>query len=188
MTWLSRTFRQFVRHEEGTATMEFVLTFPVLIIIFCASFESSFFMVRSVSLERSVDIVVRDLRLGKLGAIDPAGLKKLICARSAVLGNVSKCETAMAIELRPISTTNFAMPTTPATCVDRRAAIDPSVSSSPPAFILGTDNEIMLMRVCLKANPMFATTVFGVRMSSPTLDGGYSIITASTFVIEPRKE
>jgi hypothetical protein len=181
------SLRRLLEGEEGTSTIEFVLTFPTLIIILCASFESSFFMVRSVSLERSVDLVVRDLRLGKLGVVDPPALKKMICERSSVLGNVANCITAMAIELRPVSTSNFEMPTTPASCVDRRALIDPAVDPTPPPeFLLGSDNEIMLMRVCLKANPMFRTTVFGVRMNSPTDDGGYSIVTASTFVNEPR--
>jgi hypothetical protein len=187
MIRLYRSFRSLLAREDGTATIEFALTFPVLIIIFCASFESSIFMVRSVSLERSVDLVVRDLRLGKLGIIEPPALKKLICERSSVLGDIAKCVTAMAVELRPVSTTNFAVPSTPASCVDRNALINPTVESTPPTFILGGDNEIMLMRVCLKANPMFPTTVFGVRMNNPTADGGYSIVTASTFVVEPKK-
>jgi hypothetical protein len=187
MTFVDRTFGDFLKKEDGTATIEFALTFPILIIIFCASFESSFFMVRSVSLERSVDLVVRDLRLGRLGAITSPALKKLICERSSALSDVDKCVQAMAIELTPVSTTNFAMPTTPASCVDRNAPINPPVVPTPPAFLIGSDNDIMLMRVCLKANPMFATTVFGVRMSNPTADGGYSIVTASTFVNEPRK-
>jgi Flp pilus assembly protein TadG len=183
-------WRRFIDDEEGTSTIEFVLTFPTLVIIFCASFESSFFMVRSVSLERSVDLVIRELRLGQLGAIKHSDLKKEICSRSSVLGEVSKCERALAIELRPVDTDTFAMPTTPAVCVDRREPIDPDVDPepSPEQYTLGGENQIMLVRVCLQADPMFPTTVFGTRMNRTGDDGGYSIVTATTFVVEPRNE
>ena len=184
---LISSFRNFLRNEDGTAVIEFVLTFPLIIVIFCASLESSFYMVRSVGLERSLDLVVRDLRLGLLGAVTHENLKKAICERSAVLGSVTKCQKGMKIELQPINTANFVMPTQPTACVDRRAPIDPAVQPSPDEYALGDSNQIMLMRVCLQTDPMFPTTVFGVRMNRTGPDGGYSIVSTSTFVNEPRK-
>jgi hypothetical protein len=182
------SWHHFSQDEGGTATIEFLFTFPIVISIFCASFESSFFMIRKVSLERSLDLVVRDLRIGSLGAISHWDLKREICERGAVLGDVDDCQQALQIELQPISTANFAMPAIPVTCRDRSVPIDPVVDPGPPAdqYALGDGNQIMLMRVCLQADPMFKTTVFGVRMNTTGPDGGYSIITASTFVNEPR--
>jgi hypothetical protein len=176
----------FLSDESGTATIEFVLTFPIVVIIFCASFESSLFMLRTVSLERSVDIVVRDLRLGALGSISHWDLKREICDTGILLGNKSDCQKALQIELQPISTVNFAMPAAPVVCRDRNVPINAAVVPAADQYALGDGNQIMLMRVCLQADPMFPTTVFGVQMNRTGPDGGYSIVTTSTFVNEPR--
>lgn len=186
MIRLPQSLRRFLRSEDGNPTMEFVLSFPIVIIIFCAAFESSFFMIKSVSLERSLDLVIRDLRLGNLGSVSHNQLKAEICGRAAVLGNTSDCISGMKIELQPVNTATFAMPTTRATCVDRSQPIDPAVEPSPAEYALGDGNQIMLMRVCLQAEPIFATTVFGARMNRTGADGNYSLISTSTFVNEPR--
>jgi hypothetical protein len=41
---MATSFRRFLADEGGNATMEFVLTFPMIIVIFCAGFESSFYI------------------------------------------------------------------------------------------------------------------------------------------------
>jgi hypothetical protein len=186
MTRVSRILRQFWANEDGSPTIEFVLTFPFVIIVFCAAFESSFYMIKSVSLERSLDLVIRDLRLGSLGSISHFQLKTEICSRAAVLGDTTDCVKGMKIELQPINTANFVMPATPTTCVDRTQDIDPAIEPSPSEYSLGDGNQIMLMRVCLQAAPMFKTTVFGTQMNRTSADGYYSLITTSTFVNEPR--
>lgn len=176
----------FLANEDGNPTMEFVLTFPVVIVIFCAAFESSFYMIKSVSLERSLDLVVRDLRLGSLGSISHNQLKTEICSRAAVLGSTTECVKSLRIELQPIDTATFRMPDTPTTCVDKNQNIDPAIEPSPSQYALGDGNQIMLMRVCLQSEPMFPTTVFGARMNRTSADGNYSLISTSTFVNEPR--
>ena len=185
MIRLASSLRRFLRDESGSQTIEFVLTFPFVITVFCAGFESSFYMIKSVSLERSLDLVIRDLRLGSLGAVTHRQLKHEICSRAAVLGSTTACELGMKIELQPINTASFAMPTTPTTCVDRTQKIDPAIEPSPAEYSLGEGNQIMLMRVCLQADPMFKTTIFGARMNTTGPDGGYSLIASSTFVNEP---
>jgi Flp pilus assembly protein TadG len=183
---MASTFRRFLADESGNSTMEFVLTFPTIFIIFCAGFESSFYMIKSVSLERTLDLVVRDLRLGNLGAITHNQLKAEICSRAAVLGDTAECVRSLKIELQPIDTATFIMPTTPTTCVDKSQPIDPAVEPTPSEYALGDGNQIMLMRVCLQSEPMFPTTVFGARMNRTGVDGNYSLVTTSTFVNEPR--
>jgi Flp pilus assembly protein TadG len=183
---MAASLRSFLADEGGNPTMEFVLTFPVIIVIFCAGFESSFYMIKSVSLERSLDLVVRDLRLGNLGSISHNQLKAEICGRAAVLGSTTECVKSLRIELQPIDTTSFAMPNTPTTCVDKSQPIDPAIEPSSTQYTLGDGNQIMLMRVCLQSEPMFPTTVFGARMNRTSADGNYSLITTSTFVNEPR--
>lgn len=183
------SWRDFLRKEDGTATIEFLYTFPIVVTIFCAAFESSFYMIRAVSLDRSLDLVVRDLRIGSLGSISHWDLKGEICRRGAVLGGLDDCQQALAIELQPIDTANFDMPTIPVVCRDRAQVIDPAVEPEPSEdeFKLGDSNQIMLMRVCFKVDPMFSTTtMFTVRINTITSDGGYAIVATSTFVNEPR--
>lgn len=187
MTRPNRSLRSFLADEAGNSTIEFLFVFPFLIVIFCASFEASYFMIRNVSLERSVDLVVRDLRLGTLGAISHQNLKREICDRAAVLGSLTDCVNSMEIELQPINTANFVMPTVPVVCRDRTEPIDPLVEPTPKnSFALGDGNQIMLMRVCLRVDPMFASTVFFARINTPAPDGGVSVVTTTTFVNEPR--
>ncbi len=183
----------FLADERGTATIEFVFIIPIVMIIFFASFESSYYMVRHVMMERSVDLVVRDIRLGKLDylktqsqAAQHAALKNLICGTS-ILSDVGTCVDSMKIWMQAINTADFEMKAPPRDCVDRLETIDP-LAPGPPAtdFKLGDDNEIMLLRICLKAEPMFPTTAVGAGLiANGEDDGSYALFTTSVFVNEP---
>lgn len=175
----------FLRSENGTATIEFVFVIPIVMMIFMASFESSFYMARHVMLERSLDMTMRELRLGMLGAVTHADLKKRICERGVFLGSAADCLKSMKIWLQPIDTISFGMPTTPPTCVDRLQNIDPLLDPPTAEYARGTANQIMLVRVCLQEDPMFPTTPVGAQLIKNSVDGGYSIVSSSVFVNEP---
>ena len=186
--------RAFLADERGTATIEFVFIIPIILTIFMAAFESSLYMVRYVMLERSVDLVVRDIRLGRLDymvsmpqAQQHKILKELICDRSALVESVATCVDSMRIWLQPIDTANFAMVAPPRGCVDRTQPINP-LDPGPPAteFALGADNQIMLMKICLKERPIFPTTAISAAMiAGGEGDGNYALMTTSVFVNEP---
>jgi Flp pilus assembly pilin Flp len=188
MKQLVSSLNRFVKDEAGTASIEFIFAFPFVVLIFCGSFEGAMYTLRTVSLERSVDIVVRDLRLGTLGSISHWALKREICERAIFLGDADDCQQSLQIELQPIDTTNFAMPNIPVVCRDTRVPIDPAVNPDPSGqpYTLGDGNQIILMRVCLQSDPMFPTTVYWGRMNTVSPDGSYSIVSATTFVNEPR--
>jgi hypothetical protein len=178
-----RLFTRFIRDfrkEDGTASIEFVFIVPMLMTIFMASCESGYFMVRHVMLERAVDMTMRDLRLGLLGTPGPDQLRTLICSRAVVLHD---CMANTKIELQPISSTTFAMPTIPETCKERSATINPLVDP-PETVILGGGSELMLVRVCARQNAMFPTTGVGLGLQKDAL-GGYALIARSAFVNEP---
>lgn len=178
--------RSFLADERGTATIEFVLLVPVILTIFFASFESSFYMIRAAMLERSVDIVVRDIRLGNLDDLNHRELKELICQTSALVASVSVCVDSMSIWMQPINTATFDMVAPPRYCVDRAEPIDPLVNPPATEFRFGTDNEIMLMRICLKEEPMFPTTIVGAGLvEGGENDGSYALVTTTVFVNEP---
>jgi hypothetical protein len=136
-------------------------------------------------LERSVDLVVRDLRLGIATGMDHEALKTAICQRSALVQSVDTCVDSMMIWMQPIDTGDFVMAPSPEGCVDREEEIDPLAVRPTDEFAYGANNEIMLVRVCLKEKPMFPTSVLGAQMIRDETDGHYGMVTMSVFVNEP---
>ena len=173
---LSQLIPDMLRREDGTATMEFVLVIPMIMAIFMASFESGLLMTRSIMLERAVDMVMRELRLGHYPNATNITLKQEICSRTVIF---SDCSTNMKIELDRVSTTTWAMPATPTQCINRADNIDPVVTMNA-----GQQNDLMLIRVCVIMQAMFPTTGLGLQLPLDAA-GGYALIARSAFVVEP---
>ena len=176
MTGLLRRLIHAFRREDGTAALEFVIAVPLLVTIFMASFESGLLMVRSIMLEQSVDMTMRELRLGHYTLPDAALLKTEICKRTVIFKD---CEANITIEMTRISTTNWALPTSGVACIDRSEDIQPVT-----ALQIGQQNDIMLVRVCVVQNAMFPTTGIGLGLPKDG-HGGYGVIATTAFVTEP---
>ena len=172
---LSAFVPEAIRREDGTATMEFVLVIPVLMMIFMASFESGLLMTRSIMLEQSVDMTMRELRLGHYPVVTNAVLKKEICSRTIIF---PKCMNNIKIQMDRVSTTAWNMPMQPNQCINRTAPADPVVN-----YGAMTDNDLMLIRVCVTLQAMFPST--GIAMKLPLSQGSYGLIARSAFSIEP---
>lgn len=178
-----KPLRTFLADESGEAAIEFLLVFPILFLIFTASFESSMFMARYVMFDRAVDLTVRQLRLGTFVNPTHQRVKEAICRSGMLVDSISECMRSMKIWMQPINTNTFAMTAPPRSCVDKSTKI---VTDEPPAneFTAGTDNDIMLMRICMKADPMFPTTAVSVKMPVDA-DGSYVMLVTTSFVNEP---
>lgn len=170
-----RLFKAF-RREDGTATIEFVLTVPILITIFMASFESGLLMTRQIMLEQAVDITMRELRLGHYPMPDAAMLKTEICNRTVILND---CNANIMIEMTRVSTSSWSVPSTDVTCVDRGEDVQPVT-----ALQIGQQNDVMLVRVCVVQDAMFPTTGLGLALPKDA-KGGYAVVAVSAFVTEP---
>lgn len=173
---ITRALRRFGGREDGTAAVEFAMTVPILMMIFMASFESGFLMIRSLMLEQSVDMTMRELRLGHFPLATAATLKDEICARSVILSN---CEDNITIEMQRINTATWALPTSQVACADRVEDIEPAV-----VFEQGQQNDVMLVRVCVVQDAMFPTTGIGLGLPKDA-QGGYGLVTTTAFSIEP---
>jgi hypothetical protein len=181
-------WRTFLADERGTATIEFVILVPIILTIFFASFESSFYMIRSVLLERSVDIVVRDIRLGKLDGVNHRKLKQSICETAALVYSVDACIDKMRIWMQPVNTATFSMVLPERNCMDKAAKIDPLLDPPATEFAFGTDNDIMLLHICLLEQPLFPTTIVGSALVANNGNGdeeNYGLVVTSVFVNEP---
>lgn len=176
MRYLKRHFLRLWHQEDGTAAMEFVVVIPILIAVFMASFESGLLMTRSIMLEQSVDMTMRELRLGHYTLPDANLLKKEICKRTVIFKD---CEQNIMIEMTRVNTANWQLPSSGVQCIDRSEEIQPVT-----ALQIGQQNDIMMVRVCVVQDALFPTTGVGLGLPKDG-SGGYGVVAVSAFVTEP---
>lgn len=165
-----------MRREDGNASIEFVILFPIFMVLFMSAFEIGLLMVRQVMLDRATDIAVRTLRLGLWTDPNHDDLKDYICDVAAVL---PECKNNLLIELSPVSTATWAPLPDATSCVDKVQNIQPVT-----AFKAGIQHELMMVRVCALQQPLFPLTGLGLQL--PRIDPDhYALISMTAFVNEP---
>ena len=186
MSVVGQIFRRFMRRSDGNATIEFAILFPGIMTLFLMGFEAGFLMVRNVSLERAVDITVRDVRLGNLSADGEIpghdAIKRSICDNVIA---VSDCLDTVKVEM-------VSVPNTPGSvqgalsgrieCIDRSAPEEDQAEVG--TFDVGLENEMMVMHVCATTNPLFPTSRLGVGLIVDG-QGNEAILATTAFVNEP---
>lgn len=170
--------RKFRRSENGTASIEFVILFPLFIAMLLMSIESGLYMVRQVMLDRSLDLAVRELRLGTETPPTFEEFKTSICNKAFL---IPECENTIQVELRPVPFTTWQGIDGPAKCRDVTQDIDPYDQTE---FLNGSGNELMMVQVCGVYKPIFPTTALGLGLQYMPNDM-YAIVTKSAFVNEP---
>ncbi len=180
MSSLFRKYRSFKDQQDGNATIEFVFLFPAFMFLFLTGFESGYYMVRNVMLERAVDVAVRDVRLGNGNVPSFVALKQRICEQAAIIPD---CVDSVQIEMQPIAIApgGTAAVRTAAKCVDKMSNDDPLTGTT---YDVGTENEMMMVRVCALSQPLFPSTGIGVGMQMDG-EGNYAIVATTAFVNEP---
>ncbi len=162
--------------QGGSASVEFVILVPFLIMFIVFAVELGMLSLRAAMLERGLDIAVREVRLGTGTAPSHDQIKDIICANASVIAD---CDTKLRLEMIPVDLRNFiALDATP-DCTD---ASEPS--KPVRNFIPGGQNQLMLLRVCLKYSPLFPEEMLGAALTKGT-DGDVALTTVSAFVQEP---
>ena len=173
---LATRLARFWADESATATVEFVIVFPVVMTIFASAYEIGLANVRHVMLERATDVVVRELRLGTGADLTYEDMKTRLCEVALI---IPACDTALKLELVPVSTASWDWPEVRADCVDRAAAVNPVRQ-----WENGIQNELMMVRACIVVDPLFPA--FGLGATLPKDEtGGYRLVATSGFVNEP---
>lgn len=174
---MRRLFTQFRRSEEGNATVEFVIMFPVIIVVFMSLFEVAMLSTRAAMLERALDITIRGVRLTT--GLNPThtALRNQICEYGAFLPD---CKNTLLLEMIPVGVPAFTMPNYRAPCIDRDSSNAPPVHS----FSHGVGNQLMVVRACYVVEPLFPLSGAGLGLTRDA-SGGYQIIAASGYVAEP---
>jgi len=165
------------RREDGVAAMEFVLMVPVFLAIFMSAFECGLLMTRAILLEHAVDVTMRELRLGHYPEVTNTVLKEEICRRTIIFG---ECESNITVQLDRISTATWSIPTPPPVCRNSEDDAEPVVDLGN----VGTDNDLMLMRVCISLPAIFPGMGLAMELPQDEL-GNYALVARSAFVVEP---
>lgn len=175
---LAAPFRRFFRREDGGGgVIEFTIMLPVFMAIFMAGAEGGIYTTRMILLDRAVDLTMRELGLGQIENPTHDAIKERICDN---VPSMPSCDANIRVELIPVSTTAWNLPTTAATCIDRNADVQPALSFNP-----GVANQLMLVRVCVVQDAMFPGAGIGWQLERSDGQVGYRIITVSAFVNEP---
>lgn len=167
-----------LRGESGAATVEFVVIFPAMFLFIANTVETSTVLTRGAMLDRSLDMAVRELRLGTDAPPDFEAFRALICEGTAFLPD---CMDALQVELRPYTASALEEMREEVRCLDRSEDIDPLNETN---YVPGAANEIMLVRACASLAPTFPKAGLGAAMPKDK-NGDYSISAVSAYVQEP---
>lgn len=180
MSSLFTRFGRFRRSDDGSATIEFVILFPMIMTIVLMGIESGFYMVRNIMLERAVDISMRDVRLGNGRVPSIEALKTDICDNGVIS---STCEEDLRIEMREVAIAPGGVD------VMAGAPLCTNVSEEDPdqnasVYTAGDINSMMIVRVCALQKPFFPTTHLGAGMIRD-VEGNFNLVASAAFVTEP---
>lgn len=167
---------QLVRDEKGSASVEFVLIFPVYLSFILMSIELGFVTMRHTLLERGLDIAVREVRLGTGTVPQHDDIKDIVCENAVMVLN---CSEKLRLEMRPADPFQLQTLDTTADCTDAAEPAKPV-----RAFVPGQPNELMLMRICYKYEPFFPDDFLGSALEKDA-SGEAAIISMTAFVQEP---
>lgn len=171
--------RRFRSKADGNATLEFVVLMPFLTFFMLALGEIGVFMTRHVNLDRSLDLAMREVRLGKASVATADGLRTRICDEAFLIAD---CRKTLLLELASfgmIGAFGGGGQTDGITCKNRNEEIDPVLR-----FDASSPGEIVIVRACVVVDPVFPTTGFMALMPD-TVGGGYAVLAESAFIREP---
>ncbi|SEO35992.1 TadE-like protein [Salinihabitans flavidus] len=168
---------RLARDERGHATVEFVIIFPIFLVIMLSAIELGLMTMRYSLLERALDLTVREVRLSTGFSPDHDELKQMICDEFGMLPN---CFDRLALEMIQVSPRAYVEPSSEVTCNDLSLESQPVTTFTP-----GMDNDLMLLRACAKFTPLFPNTGFGLELAKDG-SGDVALVSMSAFVQEPR--
>lgn len=175
MTLLSR-LRRFLRATDGTASVEVVILFPLMLWPFLTGMEAGIMQMRRVMFEHAVDVVARDVRMGKSGFGTAAEIRAAVCDRAGIIPD---CANNLMLELAPVQVEGFTATESAVTCRNRDQEVQPATTFNP-----GSQNELMFMRFCVLYDPIFPGVGIGARLDQVE-GGGVAMVTETFFVNEP---
>ncbi len=172
---------RFLRDDKGTASVEFVLVFPVFFGFFLMTYESGVLSARHVMLERGVDVTVREVRIGIITNPTRDLLRQRICDVSLILQD---CMNQLEIELIEKDPLAWTPVSTDVRCIDRGEVTQQVVTVDQSA-----NNRLMFLRACIRVDPFLPSSWLGAAIIENNNDsaaaGSIALVAMSAFVVEP---
>lgn len=174
---IKQRIARFRAEQDGSQTVEFITVLPLYFFFLFWGVEVGLSTLKNTELERALDMTVRDIRLGTGANFQHDDIKDAICARMAL---AKECQANLQLEMVRSDLRNWVAPPADVNCIDHAEESNPVRS-----FQSGGDNQLMILRACLKYKPVLPWTDMAQIMDG---DGsGYSrMVASSAFVQEPR--
>lgn len=181
-------FHRFLEDEGGTASIEFVLVFPVFLGFFLMTYESGVYSLRQVMLEHGVDVTVREVRIGVIDQTDVVelrdALRESICEAATILPD---CINQLEVELIQREPRNWSALDPDIRCVDRGDLSNPFDGTGIDTT---SNNELVFLRACIRINPFIPTSNLGkafiaANAGDSAAGESYALVVTSAFVVEP---
>ncbi len=172
-----RRMRRFRASEAGSSTVEFVILFPVIWMMFGMTIEAGMYSMQQVMLERGLDLTVREVRLGIMDNPTHDKLVTKTCENALIMVD---CESSLRLEMITSGPTTFVAPSRKIACVDKAAATPATVN-----IVNGANNDLMMLRVCMKIKPLLPFAGLGKALIEDSNDSYYSLTATSAYVMEP---
>lgn len=177
MRKIKHALARFRKEEDGTALLiEFCIFVPLLFGAFLMAVEMGIYSMRQVYLDRGLDIAVREIRLNTRTQFTHDDIKQIVCDNTGWLEN---CDETLRLEMVQLNPRVFFQYHQAADCVDTSKPIEPV-----RGFNLGRENEMMMVRACVKFDPIFPTSGLGKEFAKDGT-GRATMISAAAFVQEP---
>lgn len=168
--------QRFLGSEDGNASIEFVIVFPVFMLFIISAWESGILATRHVMLERGVDETVREIRIGQMVQPDHDAIAERICEYARIIPD---CKQNLRLEMVSRDPRNWVNVNNTIACVDREEEGDPVLN-----FTNGGNNQLMILRACSLFDPLIPTA--GLGRAIPKKSGGaYALVATSSYVMEP---
>ncbi len=175
-----RKLNWFSREEEGAATAEFVVLFPIILGLIAVNFHSAVLMLKYTELESALDKSVREVRLHGFPESDDNGLayfKSEICSHANYIKN---CASTLTLEMSPIDTSAGFVKPAGAKCIDRTQTSQPVIE-----FVPGRQNDAVYLRACVVVDRIGPTIFNGFGLFDSDASGGIQLIADTAYVVEP---
>lgn len=168
--------RRFRREDSASATLEFALMVPMMLLLCMSTIELGIYLTREVMLERGIDLAVRQVRIGAMETVTHDALVEAICEGAVIIPD---CANQLKLEMSRRDLRSWTGFNQAADCVDREDDAQP-----PSTFEPGMQNELVVLRACSLFDPLFPTTGLGSKI--PRQSGGaYAIVAMTAYVVEP---
>lgn len=174
---IKHVLRRFRRSEDGSAlVIEFCIFVPVLFGAFLMATEMGVYTMRQMYLDRGLDIAVRFVRLNTDANYTHQDIKQMVCDNAGWLEN---CDETLRLEMVRLNPRQFAQFDQTADCVDTSQPVQPV-----RGFALGRENELMMLRACVKFKPLYPTSGLGYALEKDGT-GRAKMVSSAAFVQEP---